>query len=166
MITLFNQRGGIFMQKTISKDTALSEVTLRKYERTSTIDDRDLVRKLCLSVGLLQPGDSRDVIVDVLYVLLRAKKNQKKLTSTDIEKSVISFRKKKKLAMYGIAGSNIRRQIKRLRDLFLVEKVTNNYRITEFVAMKDTFEEKFEKYLLPSIITRIKEFIDEVDQRF
>ena len=124
------------MQKTISKDTALSEVTLRKYERTSNIDDRDLVRKLCLSVGLLQPGDSRDVIVDVLYVLLQAKKNQKKLTSNDIEKAVISARKKKKLAMYGIAGSNIRRQLKRLRDLFLVEKVTNNYRITEFVAMK------------------------------
>ena len=49
---------------TISRDTPLAEITLRRYEKPTT-EGRDLVRKLCLSVGLLQPGDSRDVIVDV-----------------------------------------------------------------------------------------------------
>ncbi|MBW3017920.1 hypothetical protein KY325_02060, partial [Candidatus Woesearchaeota archaeon] len=56
-----------------SRDTALAELTLRKYERPFKVKNRDLVSKLCLSIGLLQPGDSRDVIVDVLYALLLKK---------------------------------------------------------------------------------------------
>ena len=114
-------------QKTISKEIPLSEITLRRYEKPSKLSDRELVRKLCLSVGLLQPGDSRDVIVDILYVLLKAKKQKKLLSSEEIEKEVIDTRKKQKLALHGIASSNIRRQLKRLRDLFLVEKVKNQY---------------------------------------
>ncbi len=47
----------------ISKDIPLSEITLRRYEKPSKLSERELVRKICLSVGLLQPGDSRDVIV-------------------------------------------------------------------------------------------------------
>ena len=62
------------MTKTISKEIPLSEITLRKYEKPSKLSDRELVRKLCLSIGLLQPGDSRDVIVDILHVLLKSKK--------------------------------------------------------------------------------------------
>jgi len=114
-----------FMPKTISKEIPLSEITLRRYEKPSKLSERELVRKLCLSIGLLQPGDSRDVIVDILHVLLRAKKQKKLLSSEEIEKDVIDSRKRQKLALHGIASSNIRRQIKRLRDLFLVEKVKN-----------------------------------------
>ena len=55
--------------KTISRDVPLSELTLRKYEKPD-FKGRNLIRKLCLSLGLLQPGDSRDVIVDILNVLL------------------------------------------------------------------------------------------------
>ena len=53
----------------ISKDIPLAEITLRKYEKPTNLKGRDLVRKLCLSIGLLQPGDSRDVIVDILNVM-------------------------------------------------------------------------------------------------
>ena len=60
------------MKRTISRDTPLSELTLRKYEPVGT-KGRELVRKTCLSVGLLQPGDSRDVVVDVLLAVLQAK---------------------------------------------------------------------------------------------
>src|SRR3989338_5158478 len=49
----------------ISKDTPLAELTLRKYEKPYTMSRRDLMRKICLSTGLLQPGDSRDSIVDI-----------------------------------------------------------------------------------------------------
>ncbi|MCH8329228.1 MAG: hypothetical protein IIB81_02450 [Nanoarchaeota archaeon] len=97
------------MTKTISKEIPLSEITLRRYEKPSKLSDRELVRKLCLSIGLLQPGDSRDVIVDILHVLLKSKKQQKALSSTEIEKDVIDARKKQKLALHGIASSNIRR---------------------------------------------------------
>jgi len=150
------------MPKTISKEIPLSEITLRRYEKPSNLSDRELVRKLCLSIGLLQPGDSRDVIVDILHVLLKAKKQKKLLTSEEIEKEVIDSRKKQKLALHGIASSNIRRQIKRLRDLFLVEKVKNSYRITEFEDLSVIFEEKIERFYLKSIVDRVKEYFESV----
>jgi len=150
------------MPKTISKEIPLSEITLRRYEKPSKLSDRELVRKLCLSIGLLQPGDSRDIIVDILYVLLKAKKQKKLLASEEIEKEVIDSRKKQKLALHGIASSNIRRQIKRLRDLFLVEKVKNSYRINEFEDLNIIFEEKIEKFYLKSIVDRVKEYFESV----
>ncbi len=150
------------MTKTISKEIPLAEITLRRYEKPSKLSERDIVRKLCLSIGLLQPGDSRDVIVDILHVLLNAKKQKKALTSEEIEKEVINTRKKQKLALQGIASSNIRRQIKRLRDLFLVEKVKNQYRITEFEELNVIFEEKIEKFYLKSIVDRVKEYFESL----
>jgi hypothetical protein len=150
------------MTKTISKEIPLAEITLRRYEKPSKLSERDIVRKLCLSIGLLQPGDSRDVIVEILHVLLNAKKQKKALTSEEIEKEVINTRKKQKLALQGIASSNIRRQIKRLRDLFLVEKVKNQYRITEFEELNVIFEEKIEKFYLKSIVDRVKEYFESL----
>ncbi|MBU90576.1 hypothetical protein CMO94_03450 [Candidatus Woesearchaeota archaeon] len=152
------------MSKTISKEIPLSEITLRRYEKPSKLFDREIVRKLCLSVGLLQPGDSRDVIVDILHVLLKAKKQKQLLSSDEIEKEVIAARKKQKLALHGIASSNIRRQIKRLRDLFLVEKIKNSYRITEFEDLNVIFEEKIEKFYLKSIVDRVKEYFNSLDK--
>lgn len=150
------------MAKTISKEIPLAEITLRKYEKPSKLLDRELVRKLCLSIGLLQPGDSRDVIVDILHVLLRAKKQNNAVTSEEIEKEVINVRKRQKLAMRGIAPSNIRRQLKRLRDMFLVEKIKNSYRINEFEELSVIFEEKIEKFYLKSIVDRVNEYFQSV----
>src|SRR3989338_11120887 len=147
-------------QKTISMESPLAEITLRRYEKPSKISERELVRKLCLSIGLLQPGDSRDVIVDILHVLLKAKKQKKELSSNEIEKEVIEARKKQSLALFGIASSNIRRQIKRLRDLFIVEKVKNNYRINEFDELGTIFEEKISKFYIRSIVDRVKEYFE------
>ena len=153
-------------QKTISKDIPLAEITLRRYEKPSQLSERDLVRKICLSVGLLQPGDSRDVVVDVLSVLLKAKKEKKSLTSDEIEKLVIEARKKHKLPMLGIASSNIRRQLKRLKDLFLIESIANKYRVTEFEDLIIIFEEKIEKYYLKSIIDRVKDYFELAGKEF
>ena len=95
-------------QKTISKDIPLAEITLRRYEKPTNLNERELIRKLCLSIGLLQPGDSRDVVIDVLNVMIKSKKEQKDLTSDEICARVIEERKKLKLAMLGIASSNIK----------------------------------------------------------
>lgn len=148
--------------KTISKDTPLAELTLRRYEKPGKLGKRELVRKLCLSVGLLQPGDSRDVIVDVLFVLLRAKKQKKKLSSEEVKENVISLRKQLKLPLAGIASSNIRRQLKRLRTLHIAEKRLNKYLINEFEELSIIFEEKIEKFLLPLVVGRVKEYFDAV----
>jgi len=149
--------------KTISKDTPIIELTLRKYEKPDQLEGRELVRKLCLSLGLLQPGDSRDVIVDILYVLIKSKKH---LTAKEIEKLVIESRKKEKLKILGVASSNIRRQLKRLKDLLIVMNVQNKYFLTEDLKLIEIFEEKIENYLLNSIKSRVKEYIKKVDESF
>ena len=151
-------------QKTISKEIPLAEITLRKYEKPANLDGRELVRKICLSIGLLQPGDSRDIVVDVFHVLIKAKKEQKQLTSDEICHFVIEERKNLKLPMLGIASSNIRRQLKRLKDLLIVEKRLNAYRITEHSHLAELFEEKIEKFLLPAITSRVKEYLKKIEE--
>ena len=151
-------------QKTISKDIPLAEITLRRYEKPTNLNERELVRKLCLSIGLLQPGDSRDVVVDILNVVIKARKKNQNLTSNEICSAVIEERKKLKLPMLGIASSNIRRQLKRLKDILLIEKRLNAYRITEHSSLNEIFEEKIEKFLLPSINSRIKEYLKKIDE--
>lgn len=147
------------MAKTVSKDIALAEITLRKYEQPNNLSQRELVKKLCLSLGLLQPGDSRDVIVDVLLILINTKEP---LSSEKINDLVIELRKKENLPLKGIAGSNIRRQLKRLKDLFLIENVKNEYRINENESLINIFEEKIEKFYIKNIIDRIKEYLKAV----
>ena len=147
------------------KETPLAELTLRRYENPVSADGRNLVKKLCLSVGLLQPGDSRDVIVDVLHVLLESK-GKKMLTSEEVKKAVVELRKKSNLTMVGIASSNVRRQLKRLRDIYLVEKVRTNYRIIEDADLVDIFDEKLQNYLLRALIERVREHYKRVDEVF
>ena len=147
----------------IAIDRSLAEITLRKYEKPDSLKDRELVRKLCLSVGLLQPGDSRDIIVDILFVLL---KSTEPLTSIEVEEQVIAFRKENNLQLLGVASSNIRRQLLRLRELFIVEKIKNSYIINENSKLTDIFNQKIEKYYLNSIVERVKEYVLEIDKRF
>mgnify|MGYP001561968571 FL=1 len=149
----------------ISRDTPLAEITLRRYEKP-TMNARELVRKFCLSVGLLQPGDSRDVVVDVFHVLLKAKQNREELHSEEIKNNVMSLRKSAGMPMLGIASSNIRRQLKRLKDLHLIETNANLYRITEFNSLSEIFEEKIESFILTSVVSRVKDYLQKMDEEF
>ena len=146
----------------IARDIPLSEITLRRYEKPN-LKGRELVRKFCLSIGLLQPGDSRDVVVDVLHVILKKKKE---MNSEEVRDSVINFRKEKNLALLGVASSNIRRQLKRLRDLLIIEKTANNYRIMENLALNDIMKEKVEKLIIPSVVDRVREYFNAIDEEF
>lgn len=143
----------------ISKDLPLAEITLRKYEKPCTSSKRELIKKLCLSLGLLQPGDSRDVIVDIFSAVINS---NKALTSEEIRDKVIILRKKSKLSLSGIADSNIRRQVKRLRDMFFIEKIKTRYRINEKESLLNIYEQKIEKYYLDSISTRIKDYLKKL----
>ncbi|MEM4153065.1 MAG: hypothetical protein QXK80_03050 [Candidatus Pacearchaeota archaeon] len=146
------------------KERALSEITLRKYEKPYDLSSRELFKKICLSLGLLQPGDSRDIIVDILQVLYENRKLKRDLTTEQIKEKVIENRKKRNLEIKGIADSNIRRQLKRLRDLFIVDKINNNYRISEFETLEEIFSKKIEKFYITSIIERIKEYLAALEK--
>ena len=143
----------------ISRDTPLNEITLRKYEKPSSMPERQIVKKICLSLGVLQPGDSRDVIVDILHVLLKSRRKKKLLTAKQIEDAVIKNRKRAKLELLGIASSNIRRQLRRLKEIMIVEKLSNGYRIAEYMPLSEIYEKKIEKFYISSISERIKEYL-------
>jgi DNA-binding transcriptional ArsR family regulator len=149
----------------ISIDTPLAEITLRRYEKPA-VNGRELVRRVCLSLGLLQPGDSRDVMVDILLVLLMARQTGEELHSEEIKFKVMNLRKEKKLPMLGIASSNIRRQLKRLKDLHLIESNANLYRIMEGAELSELFRDKIEGFLLKSILGRVREYLKAVDEEF
>src|SRR3989344_3253702 len=112
------------MSKLALKDLPLQEITLRKYEAPSNLSERELSKKFMLSIGLLQPGESRDVIVDIFYTLLQAKKQRKTLAVEDL---LQHLRDKP-----GASAPNMRRQLRRLKELKLIEKLPEGYRISEF----------------------------------
>jgi len=143
----------------------LAEITLRKYETPYNLGKRELAKKICLSLGLLQPGDSRDVIVDILLVMLEAQKKKELVDLEEIKKRVIASRKSASCEEKGIADSNIRRQLRRLKDLMLVEREGNSYRISEGAELSKLFEEKINSFLIPSITGRIKEYLSEFEKQ-
>ena len=145
------------------KDLPLGEITLRKYKKPYESSKRELVRKVCLSLGLLQPGDSRDIIVDLLLILEDARRQKTWLSSFEIRDKVDEHRKKNSLENKGLAESNIRRQLKRLRDAMLVDKQENKYRLSEFEPISEIFKIKIENFLIPQTIERIKEYLTKLE---
>ena len=141
-------------------ETPLMEITLRRYEKPTGLSERELLKKVCLSLGLLPPGDSRDVIVDILLVLEKSKKDRKELSAIEIKDQLLEMRREHGLSLNGTADSNIRRQLKRLRDLFLVEKTGNTYRILEFMSLGEIFEQKIKKIILDAVLERNKDYFE------
>ena len=145
------------------RDIPLGEITLRKYEKPYDSSKRELVRKICLGLGLLQPGDSRDIIVDIVMVLDDARKTRTTLSSFEIRDAVEKARKENSLESKGLAESNIRRQLLRLRNAMLVDKEQNKYRISEFAPLSEIFESKIENFLIPQTVERIKEYLEKLN---
>ncbi len=142
----------------IAKQKPLSEVTLRRYESPyEKLKKRELIRFVALSLGLIQPGDSRDIIVDILCVLI---KNKKGLTFTQVEKKVVELREKNKSSMLGITPGNIHRQLRRLKEIYIIEKHMNLYRLSEGMSLKEIFEKKVENIIIKQTIERIKEYLN------
>ena len=145
------------------RDIPLNEITIRRYEKPYDAPKREIVRKVCLSLGLLQPGDSRDIIIDILLILDEARKQKIMLNSFEIRDKVGAVRKQNSLDEKGLAESNIRRQLKRLRDAMIVEKTENKYRLSEFLPISEIFTTKIEKFMIPQITERIKEYLIKLE---
>ena len=147
----------------VAREKPLEQITLRKYEKPFRLEGRQLIKKFCLSLGVLQPGDSRDVMVDVLHVLLQA---DRQLTAAEIEHSVREERKKHSLPMLGITGSNIRRQLRRLQDIHLVERQVKSYVFAENLSFSEAVNEKTLKTLLGAIVERVQEYAKIIEEKY
>lgn len=141
----------------VFKDKPINEITLRKFERPLNENKEELIRKFCISLGLLQPGDSRDVIVDILNLLISAKKEKKIFSSKEIEDEI---KKKKSL---GVAPSNIRRQVLRLEKAGLIDKKDGGYRIKEFSELPLVLED-IKQFLIEPAFERIKEYAEMIEK--
>lgn len=141
----------------------LEQITLRKYEKPFRLEGRQLIKKFCLSLGVLQPGDSRDVIVDVLYVILQA---NRPITASEIESSVKESRKNHELPMIGITGANIRRQLRRLQDIHLIDRQVKNYVFAENLSVSQAVSERTIKTLLGAIVERVQEYAKKIEENF
>ncbi len=149
------------MNKINVRDKPIKEITLRRYEKPhSDLNERTLVRKFCLSIGLLNPGDKRDVIVDILRVLMNSKEP---LSVTEIKEKLIELRKSENLELKGIAESNIRRQLRRLKELYLIDKIGGAYMISENDSFENIFEDKIKKFVIEHIIERVKDYAKALD---
>jgi hypothetical protein len=49
--------------------------------------------------------------------------------------------------------------------MFIIEKVSNNYRINENAKLADIFEEKIERFYLRTIVERVKEYLHAVEAK-
>lgn len=129
----------------------LFEITLRKYERPKGDDPNELLRKFCISIGLLQPGDSRELVVTVFKLLL----TKSAVTVSDIQKEAPDA-----------AVSGIRRHLRRMVELKLVERQTNSYRLTEGESLSYIVSNLTRKYLVDEAFARVEDYAKALDSSF
>jgi hypothetical protein len=147
-------------KKKKSIELPISELTLRKYEKPGPkITKRELIRKLCLSLGLLQPGDSRDIIIDIFWAVIDSKRP---ISVKEIIKIAEKERKKEGLDASGLTYPNVCRQLRRIKQLMLIDVKADKYFLSENDTLKNIFNEKIIKYYAASIIGRINEYIDQL----
>lgn len=140
-------------QKIKSTELPISEITLRKYEKPSkNLSKRNLIKKILLSLGLLQPGDSREVIIDIFQAIIESKKP---LSASEIIKKAKKARKDNN----GLTYPNVSRQLRRLKSIMLIESRADKYRLNENDTLQNIFKEKIIKYYITSIEERINEYL-------
>ena len=145
------------MVKKSLRDIPLQEITLRKHEQPFGLEDRELSRKFLLSIGLLQPGESRDIIVDIFELFVKARKLNKPLE--------VDFIVNELEGKNGASAPNVSRQIKRLRDMKLIEKIHAGYRITEFGKIDNIVSNFVIPFVINQSSERLREYAKELDRR-
>ncbi len=129
----------------VHKEIPIKEICLRKFEKPSG-DFDSVLRRFLKSLGLLQLGESRN---DILLIFGELLKNRKGLCSKHIVEKT------------GVSPSNVRRHLRRLREMGLVEKVGGFYRISEGRTLKEIVSEI--RGMVQDIFGRVEEYADYLD---
>lgn len=142
------------MEKKSLKDLPLQEITLRKYEVPTNLENRELAKKFLLSIGMLQPGDSRDIIVDIFDYLL--KQGSRDATFDEIRAVLVD--------KSGASYPNMKRQMRRLQEMKLIEKRGEAYRIVEGGAIVEMVNNYLEKFVILPSLERIKQYASALER--
>jgi DNA-binding transcriptional ArsR family regulator len=137
-------------QRRVSRDVPLSEITLRRFEKPYG-DREEILRKFCISIGLLQPADSRDLLVSILSELIKARERKVYLSTEEIQDKTNGSK------------PNIRRHLRRMVSIGLVEKLENKYRIREFMKISDVMTEHIKPFVIEPAFSRILEYSEALD---
>lgn len=144
------------MSRKVFKDTPVSDINIRKFEKPENLSFEVLMRKFCISVGLLQPGDGRDSVIDLMGLFFKAAKLKRYLTIEEVYEFMLKLKK------LGTAQSNVRRNLLRIKDLGFVEKTGNGYRIREWMSFLDLVSE-FAKFKIEPTLERIRDYAKAID---
>lgn len=142
--------------KKVFKDKPLSEITLRRFEKPSDENLKELSRKFLISTGLLQTGDGRDIISEIFYDFIASSKNKEYLPIDLIIKKFKDFD--------GGTPNNIRRHILRLKEYGLIERTDYGYRMPDFMDLKELFKKEIIKEFIEPSINRIIEYCEKIDE--
>ncbi len=145
------------IRERLYKDRPLAEISLKEFEKP-TSDYITNLRRLCISLGVVSPGESRIAIVYILDILIKAReKKQKSLDSYAVVKEL--YRRNVK-----IVYANVLRDIRKLISVGLVEKRDNGYRIKENLPINEILKTFIKPYIVDKIFNRIIEYADAIDR--
>ncbi len=131
------------------EDLIKNEICFRELSLPSDIraNNKALVKWLALSIGLINPGDKRDGIVDVFAVLVEGLREAMPLTIEEITRRASRRRDK------AISEKTAYYHIKRLKDMGLVSKVKAGYILGDGherelgTIIRKVYEERLNKML-------------------
>ncbi len=138
------------------KDKPLAVIELSEFEKPGT-DRFTNLRRFCISLGLISPGESRIAIVHILDILLKARKsNPNGLDSYAIVKELYQHDVK-------IVYANILRDLRKLVRVGLVEKINGGYRVKENGNLEDILRNFIKPYIIERILNRIVEYAHSIE---
>jgi hypothetical protein len=145
------------IKERLFKDRPLSGIALNEFERP-TNDYNTNIRRFCISLGLVSPGESRIAIVYLLDILLKARKKRPEgLDSYEIIKEL--YKRKIK-----IVYANILRDLRKLIAVGLVEKRNSLYRIKENLKLDEIITSFIKPYIIDRMLGKIEEYAKSIDR--
>ena len=101
-----------------------NEIILRKLENTSSeIPTRkSVIRKIVLSLGLVNPNESRTLVFDIFDILLLNSKNEDGLSIKDIHQKLKQLKK-------DVSIKSVYYHIERMTSKGIVKKRNGNYKL-------------------------------------
>lgn len=145
------------IRERLYRDKPLSGITLNEFERP-TNDYNTNIRRLCISLGLVRPGESRIAIVYILDILLKARK--KRPYGMDSYELIKELYKRKVKIVY----ANILRDLRKLMATGIVEKRNNQYMIRENMKLNDIMTNFIKPYIIDRTLNKIIEYAKAVEK--
>ncbi len=145
--------------KKLFKDKPLSKISLSEFEKPGS-DYFTNLRRFCISLGLVNPGESRVAVVYILDLLLKLRYKKKEgVDSYEIMKYLYSKNVK-------IVYANVLRDLRKLINIGLVEKINTNYRIKENMKLTELMDEFIKPYIIDRILKKIYLYAEAIDNDF